>query len=357
MESNSTKLAEAEVQIEVVAVDCPLCGSGEYSQVCCISDATYSVAGEYHVVGCVGCGHLYLNPRPADGCLMACYPQRYAPYQASGNSVVGAEPEVTPEYESEVARPLWRRWLRSIPGLRWTLNWLGQEHATHLPVPPKSGESRLLEIGCAHGGFLERARQNGWQVAGVEPSEQACLAARERGLEVFHGLLADSGFESCSRDAIAMWMVLEHVPDPVLVLQETLRILKPGGELALSVPNAGTWERWLFGKYWLGYDAPRHLQMFTARRLRLLLNELGYADIRIQHQANTRYWWGSVAAWGKSRFPNSQWPERWMQYFRSEPPRSWMLPLMIPGKLSSLLRCSGRITVVAAKPSSDSAAV
>ena len=47
--------------------------------------------------------------------------------------------------------------------------------------------------------------------------------------------------------------------------------------------------------------------------------------------------------------PDYQWPQRWMNYFRTEPPGWWKWFTLVPGKLASLLRCSGRITVVARK--------
>lgn len=352
----------------MIDIACPLCGGSGSSPVCQIQDVTYGIPGKFTVVRCRQCTHIYLNPRPSDACLMDCYPSEYAPHSRGGlrqdspAQSNGPKPDVRVQSQlGEVGsdrglqqhsgkRPGFaRRLLRGIPGARAFLNWLGQEHATWLPKPAQPGHSRLLEVGCAHGGFLKQAESLGWVVDGIEPSASAVAAACEKGLQVLCGRLEDAGIETGSRDVVAMWMVLEHVPNPREVIRESARVLTADGHLAFSVPNAGSWERIVFGRHWLGYDAPRHLQMFQIRSLRRLLGEEGFQRVRIIHQSNTRYWWGSIAAWGKLRFPDARWPERWMEYFRGEPPAWWNWILMVPGKIASLLRCSGRITVVASK--------
>lgn len=375
--------------IGLVEIPCPLCGGSAHRPVTTIWDATYDIPGTYHIVRCAKCRHLYLNPRPDRASLMACYPADYAPHGADDLSQVtgdvASEPHVCRQkaatyrtLDPAAAQPtegiatddaatdgtaarddvmpdqstrpgLMRRALRRIPGLRKFLNWLGQESATWLPVPPLPGRSQLLEIGCAHGGFLQTAAEAGWQVDGIEPSERAAAIARGKGLDVFCGDLQAAKLPNASRQAVVMWMVLEHVPNPRETVAEIARILDSGGVFALSVPNAATWERWMFGRYWLGYDAPRHLQIFTARRLKQLVSEQGFTNVRVLYQSGTRYWWGSLAAWGRRRFPSALWPERWMHYFRTDPPSAWHWLLLVPGKMSSLLRCSGRITVIAEK--------
>jgi SAM-dependent methyltransferase len=342
------------IRLEMVAVPCPLCGGGKWNEVCHIVDSTYGVPGCFHVVRCIQCRHIFLNPRPSDASLMDCYPQNYAPHQdvltpgqvLNSGEAGNAEAELAATTDDAPPRRIRCR-LKRIPGLRAVLNWLGQEYAIVLPPSPEPGVSRMLEIGCAHGAYLKAAEDAGWQVEGVEPSSEAVAIARAKGLRVVCGRLEDAEVGQAGRDLVAMWMVLEHVPNPRELLERIARILKPGGQLALSVPNAGSWERLLFGRHWLGYDAPRHLQMFTVGRLKRLLAECGFVDVRVIHQANTRYWWGSIAAWGLSMFPRSRWPRRWMGYFRGEPPAYWKWFLMVPGKLNAFVRCSGRVTIIA----------
>jgi SAM-dependent methyltransferase len=306
----------------------------------------------FRYVRCLGCKHIYLNPRPTDDSLAKCYPSDYGPHLKSTNPTDPEPPE--PE---ETKRSVLRRFSSRIPFLRRFLIWLGQQHGTLMPIPPAgsgdelSSHGRLLEIGCAHGSFLSEAQRAGWRVDGLEPNADAADRAKARGLDVAVSTLANAQFADESRDAIVAWMVLEHVPDPKLMVDESLRILTPGGQFCVSVPDAGGFERRMFGRYWLGYDAPRHLQVFTARRLRELLEEAGFVDVEIVHQASMRYWWGSIAAWGMDQFPGADWPKRWMAAFIGQPPRIVSYALMVPEKALSVLYCSGRITVSARKPS------
>ena len=334
--------------IHTIEVPCPLCGADESRPLHEVEDFTYGIPGRYTVVRCCGCRHLFLNPRPTDASLLDCYPQHYAPYHGGDD----AAPESSDGESSAADEPksLLRRTIGSIPGLKRFLFWLGQENATFLPPSPVPGRSRLLEIGSADGKFLLAAQQAGWVVDGVEPSREAAQRSIDQGLDVQCGMFSEMQVADASRDAVVYWMVLEHVTDPAALLKESLRVLTPGGLLALSVPNAGAIERHVFGRYWLGYDAPRHLQNFTASQLKRLLREFGFEDPRIIHQPNTRYWYGSVAAWGGKSFPSHRWPQRWMDYFTTEPPAWMRWPLLLPGKLIAMLGCSGRITVVARKP-------
>ncbi|MFN3190366.1 MAG: methyltransferase domain-containing protein [Aureliella sp.] len=342
--------------IATVDIPCPLCGSAMSRVVAKAMDHTYGVPGQFSVVRCADCGHLYLNPRPSDGSLLDCYPDDYAPYSNNTSEVVSRSSLNRDDHKGSHGEPsveekshggIQQGGIRGRVG-NW-LRWLWDEQAIVIPEPPQPGQSKMLELGCAHGGFLENAREQGWRVEGVEPNPLAVAAARERGLVVTEGFLDDFAGTPESLDWVALWMVLEHVPNPTEVTAKIARLLKPGGVVTLSIPNASTWERLLFGRHWLGYDVPRHLQDFTPTSIRHLLESHGFRHVRIQHQSNTRYWYGSIACWGRTTFPKANWPERWMEYFRNEPPRSWAWLLLLPGKINALLELSGRITVTATK--------
>jgi len=142
---------------------------------------------------------------------------------------------------------------------------------------------RLLDVGCATGVFLDGMRRRGWQVQGVEPSTYAVRYARERfGLDVFEGLLEAAALPTASFDAITMWDVLEHVHEPRPVLSELARLLRPGGILVLSLPNPDSLEARLLDEFWLGWDLPRHLNLFRPALLREHLARHGMPVERIR---------------------------------------------------------------------------
>ena len=73
---------------------------------------------------------------------------------------------------------------------------------------------RLLDVGAATGFFLEIARNEGYEVRGVEISAYASVCAREKGIDVTAGTLKDIP-SSASFDVITMFDVIEHVSNPV----------------------------------------------------------------------------------------------------------------------------------------------
>ena len=334
-------------ELPTIEIPCPLCRAANHRVVAKARDYVYGIAGLTTFVQCTSCEHIYINPRPANHALMDCYPSEYEPHTSEDSSAgqVEASSNAAPPRRSAI-RSLFGR----IPFLKRFLFWLGQQHATVIPELPSEGPRRLLEVGCADGRYLTEATKAGWQVDGIEPAEAAAQKARDGGFDVAVTTLTESGIADSSRQAIVAWMVLEHVPNPAEFVAEAKRILCPSGFFCVSVPNGGGFERQLFGKYWLGYDAPRHLQVFTAVRLKSLLEESGFESVKVIHQSSIRYWWGSIAAWGMERFPNAAWPKRWMGYFISGMPQWMTVVSLVPEKVLSLLHLSGRITVSASKP-------
>jgi SAM-dependent methyltransferase len=70
--------------------------------------------------------------------------------------------------------------------------------------------------------------------------------------------------------------VLEHCIDPETTLQQVHTVLKPGGKLIMAMPQPYCIERYLFGRYWTGWCTPFHLNFFSHRSMRLLLNRTGF---------------------------------------------------------------------------------
>ena len=135
----------------------------------------------------------------------------------------------------------------------------------------KAGESgRLLDVGCGNGEYMDRMRQLGWDVVGVEPDGRAVSVAREGlGLEVFEGTLEGAKFPHDYFNAITMNHVIEHACDPIGLLKECRRILKPGGKLVVITPNIQSLGQRMFKDAWLHWDPPRHLFLLALHSLRL----------------------------------------------------------------------------------------
>jgi 2-polyprenyl-3-methyl-5-hydroxy-6-metoxy-1,4-benzoquinol methylase len=175
-------------------------------------------------------------------------------------------------------------------------------------IPDGSGLS-LLDIGCSSGLFLKEAREAGYAVQGVELSPNSSRFAREHfGLTVHNGLLDSAGFAPESFDVITLFVVIEHVPDPLAELVKIRDLLKPGGLLLQSTPNIdGLFPRVsypLAGKldYWPHPEPPHHLYQFSVETLTAMTAKAGFETGRVdQTRIDLGYSFGTPEHWKRSK--------------------------------------------------------
>lgn len=187
---------------------------------------------------------------------------------------------------------------------------------------------RLLEVGCATGGFLAFARA-AFAVEGLDVSAFAVEEARRKGLQVFSGSVLDCEALSPPYDAVALFDTIEHLPAPRATLSRLFAWLRPGGVLVLSTGDAASPLASLTGKRWRLMTPPQHLWFFSRKSLTTLLQRLGFEVLSVEY------------AW--RRVPVSL---IWYQLFRGS-----MRPL--PGPLGRLLipvNLFDTMTVIAQKP-------
>jgi 2-polyprenyl-3-methyl-5-hydroxy-6-metoxy-1,4-benzoquinol methylase len=167
------------------------------------------------------------------------------------------------------------------------------ERAKLALLRPFMPAGRLLEIGPAIGAFLAVAQEAGYGVEAVE-MDAACCAFLERQLGVRTirsddpaGVLETAG----QFDIIAMWQVIEHLPDPRQVLEAAARALAPGGVLALAAPNPDALQGRVFGSRWTHIDAPRHLFLLPLPTLVSLGAQAGLDPVlQTTSDASARGW-------------------------------------------------------------------
>lgn len=182
------------------------------------------------------------------------------------------------------AKSLLGRLLARVPGQRTSA--LRSVHWLH--GPRRSG--RLLDNGCGNGQLLDGLAAAGWQATGTEFDPAAVAAAREAGHEIHQGSLEDASFPDAHFEAVVMSHVIEHVPDPLATLRESLRVLEPGGQLVLSTPNLRSLGHRRFGPAWRGLEVPRHLVLFTPESLAQVVLAAGFELCEVRTQARTARW-------------------------------------------------------------------
>ncbi len=235
---------------------CLLCGGRERTTLLEAQDPQASERGLWFaVVTCGQCGLAFTSPRPDELSIEDFYPMDYAPHR--------------PKRDHRVRWAPFAR-LRGRP-------------CVERRVLEKHGKCRLLDFGCGGGSFLERMHRQGWNVTGIDASPAAVATVERRlGLPAFLGSLPNPQLVPGSFDVITMWHSLEHVHNPLRVLQAAKELLAPDGKLLVAVPNIdGLPFRW-FGSSWFALDLPRHLSHFKPDTLRAMLAKTGFETIKIR---------------------------------------------------------------------------
>lgn len=249
-----------------------------------LRDRVFSVPGVWSLFKCGRCGWVWLNPQPVREDIGKLYSEYFT--HAQETSSVSSLPVRTDwrykmkmsvlathfGYSNALPSPGWE----CIGKVGGFLPFLRDWAAGLVMYLPAAARGRLLDIGCGNGTFLASMRERGWEVLGVEPDPEASRLARERyGLEVVTDTLEGAALPVSSADAITLNHVIEHVPDPVALLEECCRLLQPGGKLVAVTPNVESLGHRLFGARWPHLDPPRHLHLFSQRTLQACAEKAG----------------------------------------------------------------------------------
>jgi SAM-dependent methyltransferase len=134
---------------------------------------------------------------------------------------------------------------------------------------------RLLDYGAGAGGFARFMAGRGFESVGLEPYSLG-TTLEEKNLKLVRAPLDSVKASLGTFDVITMWHVLEHLEQPVPLLEALKSMLKPGGALVVSVPNFSSWQSVVFRGGWFHLDPPRHLLQFEPDTLESCLARAGF---------------------------------------------------------------------------------
>ena len=194
--------------------------------------------GELRFWRCGSCGVVYCDPQPRDEVL-----RKYTGHY-----------DLADHFSSYTARKrvLFERRLDRLP-------------------TPTSQRNALCDIGTGDGLFLELAAVRGWDVTGVELNPPAAQRARSRGAEVFEGAIEQ--LEDLPRNhfhLVTAWDSIEHSPDPRIFARRLAELVVPGGVVAVTTLNRGSFVAAVFRSKW-SMVAEGHFTIWDQRSLRRLL--------------------------------------------------------------------------------------
>lgn len=236
-------------------VNCNLCNSND-AKLLYIKTDSLADRRDFNIVQCKKCGLVYVTPRHTLDALRKRYTKEYYSRWVY-EDYIGMEKELKTMFRGRLGR-----------------------------IEKYKKGRRLLDIGCAAGFFLEVAKENGWEAFGVELSEYASNYARERGLNVFTGDLADTAFPDAYFDVVTMWAVIANLRDPHRNLIEAHRILKKDGLIVITTGNINSIFAKLQGVNWSILSPGGHLYYFSPKTLRKMLDITGFSIIKRSTQGS-----------------------------------------------------------------------
>jgi SAM-dependent methyltransferase len=209
---------------------CPACA-------CERSTPAFEVGGYVHV-RCVDCGTVFVSPLPEIGVVQATY--------------------LRPDYHETA----------EVSAIR-----MRDEADARVDVLRSMGVRRIIEVGCGPGHFLDAARDRGLHIEGVDPARTAAEPA-SRG-HLVHRVWLESFTPPERFDALALWEVLEHLPDPAHALSIMREWIEPGGIVAFSTPSMSGVPARVLGRRFPMVSPPDHLELFTRTGVERLLARAG----------------------------------------------------------------------------------
>lgn len=247
--------------------DCGLCGESKWTLVTQLR----GFGENFQVVRCQGCELIRTNPRPSPEWKEHFYNPDYNGYAES----LGRDFVYAPDLTRRV-------------GYRRLLDFLRPE------APPSAS---LLDVGCAAGLFVKEAVDHGFDAFGCDYSEEAVAYSKEHlGVRTFRSPAEAIDAPDNRYDVVTLLQVFEHLPDPMRVLHELKRVLKPGGMLVLETVNylphykMETDFKFMIPLYlavtkrptlpWLPFD---HLYHWSPQTIKRAAATAGFRDVKLQH--------------------------------------------------------------------------
>ncbi|MFP7753269.1 class I SAM-dependent methyltransferase [Thermodesulfobacteriota bacterium B35] len=229
---------------------CPICNGSELG--------LFLISNGENIIRCSDCDLLFVNPRPTSTAIRRLFEEEY----------IDNSERVAEDFTS------------------WRTDSLRREARLLSRLRPEGG--RLLDIGTASGAFLGYfTNEPQWQVEGVEPSRFAAREAAKRyQVPVHPGFLSDQAFPDSSFDVVTSLDAFCFHPDPVADLKEIVRILRPGGLVAMEIPglrfrllkNSGLLCRLIYGEP-VRLNAGVHLFYYSRITLGRLMARFGFSEL------------------------------------------------------------------------------
>jgi len=148
-------------------------------------------------------------------------------------------------------------------------------------IKPSCAGNNMLDIGCSGGYFLSIASKQGFETSGIEPNKQESAYAAENGIKIAGATIYE--LENNARfDVITLWVVLEHIREPINYLKHLRSHLNANGLIFVQVPSSDSLAARVMRDACNMFDGIEHLTLFSARSLEIAFTKAGYSPINSQ---------------------------------------------------------------------------
>lgn len=253
----------------MATLHCPVCKSSNTQFFTTGWDSEYrSVQGTFQYDSCQDCSAVFLNP-PLVNRLKEIYPPHY--YSFSDH----VRRSLLHKTKHLLELRMVRRLLRSIPG----------------------NQLSALDIGGGNGWMLNTVRAADPRITETHilDIDQSARPAAEADGHVFHCELVENYSTTKQFDFILFLNLLEHLADPVAIMQKLATLLSPQGLILLKTPNIDTLDRYVFQNYnWGGLHCPRHWVLFNKAGLLSLVRRSGFHVVSFSYTQGAPQWTASI---------------------------------------------------------------
>lgn len=278
----SNEVQESDTIVSESVSQCYMCGTKGVTLYEGLTDQWFGVPGLWNLKHCPRseCGLVWLDPMPTREEVWKAY-KSYFTHGNYSPDTARQYVNLLDKFAASFCKLLYKIAMRVTGWRKQEKIWRSKSDVMFLGQE-LIGSKKLLDVGCGKGDFITRMQQQGWEVEGLEVDAEAVEYARtEKRLTVHLGSLEDSGFPDNTFDVITSNHVIEHVHDPVTLIRECMRVLKPGGKLVLATPNIESFGHEVFKSDWSHLDVPRHLQLFTMKTLHECAVKAGFQSVDV----------------------------------------------------------------------------
>ncbi|MCK4554848.1 class I SAM-dependent methyltransferase [Candidatus Parcubacteria bacterium] len=238
-----------KIQADLVEkINCPLCDCSSYKAI--------FIKNGFDFVRCDKCTFVYVNPRMREKEVVKFYNSE-APSNARALDFLSSPKQ------QEIDKEMYIELLNKIKN--------------------KVPQGKILDVGSSFGLFLKTAKDLGYKVHGLELNEAAANYGKEKyGITIEPKLLEDCDFNDNTFDIVTMFGVIEHLFNPVEIVKEARRILKPGGLFIGRCPNVQGFVYMVLHELGRTFTGRVHLSYFSEKTLKYLFNKVGFRNVELE---------------------------------------------------------------------------